>query len=74
MRGFTDLAARVFDVLVIVLCAILASQIRFDDVPDRSFYMANVAFAAAFVSVFPATPPPRLRVLEYPGGQARHPL
>jgi Undecaprenyl-phosphate glucose phosphotransferase len=55
MRGFTDLAARVFDVVVIVLCAYIASQIRFDDVPDRSFYMANVAFAAAFaLAVFPA--------------------
>ncbi|MGA7812483.1 undecaprenyl-phosphate glucose phosphotransferase [Caballeronia sp.] len=55
MRGITDLASRVFDVGVIVLTALVAAQIRFDDVPDRSFYMAFVAFAAAFsLAVFPA--------------------
>jgi Undecaprenyl-phosphate glucose phosphotransferase len=55
MRGITDLLARVFDVTMIVLGALVASQIRFDDISQRSFYLAFVAFAAAFsLAVFPA--------------------
>jgi Undecaprenyl-phosphate glucose phosphotransferase len=38
-----------------VLGALVASQIRFDDISQRSFYLAFVAFAAAFsLAVFPA--------------------
>ena len=55
MRGITDLLARVFDVTMIVAGALVASQIRFDDISQRSFYLAFVAFAAAFsLAVFPA--------------------
>jgi Undecaprenyl-phosphate glucose phosphotransferase len=40
---------------MIVGGALIASQIRFDDVSQRSFYLAFVAFAAAFsLAVFPA--------------------
>ncbi len=54
MRGITDLLARVFDVAMIVLGAIVASQIRFDDISQRSFYPAFVAFAAALaLALFP---------------------
>lgn len=55
MRGMTNLLARLFDVAMIVAGALVASQIRFDDVSQRSFYLAFVAFAAAFsLAVFPA--------------------
>src|SRR6201747_1752809 len=55
MRGMTNLLARMFDVAMIVAGALVASQIRFDDVSQRSFYLAFVAFAAAFsLAVFPA--------------------
>jgi len=51
----TNLLARMFDVAMIVAGALVASQIRFDDVSQRSFYLAFVAFAAAFsLAVFPA--------------------
>jgi Undecaprenyl-phosphate glucose phosphotransferase len=54
MRGIQDFLARMFDVAIIVLGAFLASQIRFDEVEGRSFYLAFVAFAAAFsLAVFP---------------------
>jgi lipopolysaccharide/colanic/teichoic acid biosynthesis glycosyltransferase len=44
----------VFDVAMIVLGAIVASQIRFDDISQRSFYPAFVAFAAALaLALFP---------------------
>ncbi|AMH43210.1 MULTISPECIES: undecaprenyl-phosphate glucose phosphotransferase [Burkholderiaceae] len=55
MRGISKLLARLFDVSMIVGGALIASQIRFDDVSQRSFYLAFVAFAAAFsLAVFPA--------------------
>ncbi|SAL33962.1 sugar transferase [Caballeronia sordidicola] len=55
MRGISKLLARLFDVSMIVGGALVASQIRFDDVSQRSFYLAFVAFAAAFsLAVFPA--------------------
>ncbi|MBN3756631.1 undecaprenyl-phosphate glucose phosphotransferase [Paraburkholderia sp. Tr-20389] len=55
MRALTGLLARLFDVALIVAGALVASQIRFDDVSQRGFYLAFVAFAAAFsLAVFPA--------------------
>ncbi|WP_345815102.1 undecaprenyl-phosphate glucose phosphotransferase [Paraburkholderia sp. PREW-6R] len=55
MRVITGLMARLFDVAMIMLGAFVASQIRFDDLSQRSFYWAFVAFAAAFsLAVFPA--------------------
>ena len=49
------LAARVLDVVLVVSGAYFASQIRFDDIGQRSFYYAFVAFAAAFaLALFPA--------------------
>jgi Undecaprenyl-phosphate glucose phosphotransferase len=55
MRLIAGLLARAFDVAVIVAGAIAASHIRFDDDSHRSFYLAFVAFAAAFsLAVFPA--------------------
>ena len=49
------LAARVQDVVLVVSGAYFASQIRFDDIGQRSFYYAFVAFAAAFaLALFPA--------------------
>ncbi|MBN3849992.1 undecaprenyl-phosphate glucose phosphotransferase [Paraburkholderia sp. Ac-20342] len=55
MRLLTGLLARCFDVAMIVAGAFAASQIRFDDGSQRSFYFAFVAFAAAFsLAVFPA--------------------
>jgi Undecaprenyl-phosphate glucose phosphotransferase len=55
MRGIQDLLARVFDVAMIVMGAFAASAIRFDDGSQRSFYLAFVAFAAAFsLALFPA--------------------
>jgi Undecaprenyl-phosphate glucose phosphotransferase len=55
MRLITGLMARLFDVAMILAGAFVASQIRFDDGSQRSFYFAFVAFAAAFsLAVFPA--------------------
>ncbi|MEM5342946.1 undecaprenyl-phosphate glucose phosphotransferase [Paraburkholderia azotifigens] len=55
MRALTGLLARLFDVALIVSGALVASQIRFDDVSQRGFYLAFVAFAAAFsLAIFPA--------------------
>ena len=55
MRALTGLLARLFDVALIVTGALVASQIRFDDVSQRGFYLAFVAFAAAFsLAIFPA--------------------
>jgi Undecaprenyl-phosphate glucose phosphotransferase len=54
MRALTGLLARLFDVALIVAGALVASQIRFDDVSQRGFYLAFVAFAAAFsLAIFP---------------------
>ena len=55
MRLITGLLARMFDVAMILAGAFAASQIRFDGGSQRSFYLAFVAFAAAFsLAVFPA--------------------
>ena len=55
MLKFEDLLARGLDVTLIVSGAVLASQIRFDDIAQRSFYAAFVAFSAAFaLAMFPA--------------------
>jgi Undecaprenyl-phosphate glucose phosphotransferase len=55
MRLITGLLARLFDVAMILAGAFVASQIRFDAGSQRSFYLAFVAFAAAFsLAVFPA--------------------
>ncbi|CAD6546788.1 undecaprenyl-phosphate glucose phosphotransferase [Paraburkholderia sabiae] len=55
MRALTGLLARLFDVALIVAGALVASQIRFDDASQRGFYLAFVAFAAAFsLAIFPA--------------------
>jgi Undecaprenyl-phosphate glucose phosphotransferase len=55
MRLITGLLARLFDVAMITAGALAASQIRFDGGSQRSFYLAFVAFAAAFsLAVFPA--------------------
>ncbi|MBP0589679.1 undecaprenyl-phosphate glucose phosphotransferase [Paraburkholderia sp. LEh10] len=55
MRAITGLLARLLDVALIVTGAIVASQIRFDDASQRGFYLAFVAFAAAFsLAIFPA--------------------
>ncbi|WP_433695393.1 undecaprenyl-phosphate glucose phosphotransferase [Paraburkholderia phenoliruptrix] len=55
MRLITGLLARVFDVAMILGGAVVASHIRFDDVAQHNFYLAFVAFAAAFsLAVFPA--------------------
>ncbi|WGS52889.1 undecaprenyl-phosphate glucose phosphotransferase [Paraburkholderia sp. D15] len=55
MRLITGLLARLFDVAMILAGAIVASRIRFDDVSQRGFYFAFVAFAAAFsLAFFPA--------------------
>ena len=55
MRTMGGLRARLFDVTLIVTGAIVASRIRFDDVSQRGFYLAFVAFAAALsLAIFPA--------------------
>ncbi|HEV3105324.1 MAG TPA: undecaprenyl-phosphate glucose phosphotransferase [Trinickia sp.] len=55
MRGLQDLWARVFDLGVIVLGSALASQMRFEDIAERRFYPAFVAFSAALaLVVFPS--------------------
>ncbi|WP_206952551.1 undecaprenyl-phosphate glucose phosphotransferase [Trinickia acidisoli] len=46
MRGLQDLWARVFDVGMIVLGALIASRLRFEDVADGRLYWAFVAFSA----------------------------
>ena len=46
MRGLQDLWARVFDVGMIALGALIASQFRFEDVADGRLYWAFVAFSA----------------------------
>jgi Undecaprenyl-phosphate glucose phosphotransferase len=54
MRGLQDLWARVFDVGMIVLGALIASQLRFEDVADGRLYWAFVAFSATLsLLVFP---------------------
>jgi len=54
MRTITGLLARLFDVSLIVTGALIASRIRFDDASQRGFYLAFVAFAAAFsLAIFP---------------------
>lgn len=55
MRLITGLLARVFDIAMILAGAFAASHIRFDSGSQRGFYLAFVAFAAAFsLTVFPA--------------------
>lgn len=55
MRGLQDLWARVFDVGTIVLGALIASQLRFQDVADGRLYWAFVAFSAALaLLIFPS--------------------
>lgn len=54
MRGLQDLWARVFDVGMIVLGALIASRLRFEDVADGRLYWAYVAFSATLsLLVFP---------------------
>lgn len=54
MRLITGLLARLFDIAMILAGAFVASRIRFDDVSQRSTYLAFVAFAAALsLAVFP---------------------
>jgi len=54
MRGLQDLWARVFDVGMIVLGALIASRLRFEDVADGRLYWAFVAFSATLsLLVFP---------------------
>ena len=55
MRGLQDLWARVFDVGMIALGALVASQFRFEDVADGRLYWAFVAFSATLsLLVFPS--------------------
>jgi len=55
MRGLQDLWARVFDVGIIALGALIASQLRFEGVADARLYWAFVAFSAALsLVVFPS--------------------
>ncbi len=55
MRGLQDLWARVFDVGMIVLGALIASQLRFQDVAEGRLYWAFVAFSAALaLLIFPS--------------------
>ncbi|MFP3556243.1 undecaprenyl-phosphate glucose phosphotransferase [Paraburkholderia sp. SIMBA_049] len=55
MRDLQDFFARVADVALILLGAIVASQIRFDEFSQRGFYDAFVLFSAAFaLAMFPA--------------------
>jgi Undecaprenyl-phosphate glucose phosphotransferase len=54
MRKTSGLLARVFDVAMIVMGAMVATQIRFDDISQRSFFTALVAFSAALsLAMFP---------------------
>jgi len=55
MRGLQDLWARVFDVGMIALGALIASRLRFEDVADGRLYWAFVAFSATLALLaFPA--------------------
>jgi FlaA1/EpsC-like NDP-sugar epimerase len=55
MRRTSGLLARVFDVAMIVSGAMVATHIRFDDISQRSFFTALVAFSAALsLAMFPA--------------------
>ncbi|WP_233828405.1 undecaprenyl-phosphate glucose phosphotransferase [Paraburkholderia sp. ZP32-5] len=55
MRKFQDLLARIFDVLLVLLGATVASQIRFDYLGQSGFYWVLVMFSAAFaLAIFPA--------------------
>jgi len=54
MRDLQGLLARIFDVAMIFIGAAVASQIRFNYVLEHRFYVAFVAFAAAFsLALFP---------------------
>jgi Undecaprenyl-phosphate glucose phosphotransferase len=54
MRDLQGLLARIFDVAMIFLGAAVASQIRFEYISEHSFFLAFVAFAAAFsLALFP---------------------
>ncbi len=56
MRDLQGLLARIFDVAMIFIGAAVASQIRFNYVLEHRFYVAFVAFAAAFsLALFPAS-------------------
>jgi len=48
MRDFQGLLARLFDVVMVVGGATVASRIRFDSIAEPGYYMPFVAFAAAF--------------------------
>ena len=55
MRLITGLLARLFDVAMIMVGALVASQIRFGGGSQRDLYFEFVAFAAAFsLALFPA--------------------
>lgn len=55
MRDLQGLLARIFDVAMIICGAAIASQIRFDNIEAHRFYVAFVAFAAAFsLALFPS--------------------
>lgn len=54
MRDLQGLLARLFDVLMIVGGAAVASQIRFEYIEAHTYSVAFVAFAAAFsLALFP---------------------
>src|ERR1700761_7250788 len=48
MRDYRALVEHLFDVAMIICGASVASQIRFEHVAEDNFYMAFVAFSAAF--------------------------
>jgi Undecaprenyl-phosphate glucose phosphotransferase len=55
MRELQGLMARIFDGAMIIIGAAVASQIRFDDISQRSLFVAFVAFStAASLALFPA--------------------
>jgi Undecaprenyl-phosphate glucose phosphotransferase len=55
MRKFQDLLARIFDVVLVLTGATVASRIRFDYLGQSGFYWALVMFSAAFaLAIFPA--------------------
>lgn len=49
--GLQSLIARLFDVTLVVLGALAASQVRFEDITQSRIDTAFVAFAAAFTLV-----------------------
>jgi hypothetical protein len=54
MRDLQGLLARLFDVVMIVGGAAVASQIRFEYIEAHTYSVAFVAFAAAFsLALFP---------------------